>query len=74
MLDKKLHELRHVKDFEIYIDKNHYILLLIYVIVTILICFMIFVGCMTYIHYIYVNKYRERILKKEIQKKLLKFN
>lgn len=52
---------------------QHYLLLILYVIVTILVCFMIFVCCMTYIHYIYFNKHRERLLKQEIQQNLLKY-
>ena len=58
------------KDF---LEMQHYILLFIYVIVTILGCFMIFVCCMTYIHYIYFNKHRERLLKQEVRQNLLKY-
>ena len=56
------------------LEMQHYFLLIIYVIVTVLVCFMIFVGFMTYIHYIYVNKHRERMLKEENRQNLLKYS
>lgn len=56
------------------LEIQHYILLFIYAIVTILVCCMIFICFMTYIHYIYVNKHRERLLKQENQQNLLQYD
>ena len=56
------------------IEIEHYILLFVCVIVIILVCCMSFVIFMTYIHYIYFNKHRERLLKQEIEKNFLKYN
>ena len=56
------------------IEIEHYILLFVCVIVIILVCCMSFICFMTYIHYIYVNKHRERLLKLENQQNLLKYN
>lgn len=56
------------------LEIKHYIEIFLYVVVTVISCLVLFTCCMIYVHYIYINKHRERMLKEENRQNLLKYS
>ena len=56
------------------LEIKHYIEIFLYVVVTVISCLVLFTCCAIYVHYIYINKHRERMLKEENRQNLLKYS